>query len=131
LLSLRHQTLIIPAVISLVLFVATSYILYPLWQRYQARYSQYLPLDSLSSQTSSLRARMLGWLNPWRRRLQDRLVVAGGGGETASDAGFDSDDGEELSQVGDEAELAARRDLERRGSWRGGEADSGRRLSRE
>lgn len=31
----------------------------------------------------------------WRRRLQDRLVIA----DADSDAGFDSDDGEELGDV--------------------------------
>ncbi|KAK3686017.1 hypothetical protein B0T22DRAFT_238677 [Podospora appendiculata] len=95
------KTLIIPALISLIIFLLSTFVIIPLWQRYRNRYSQYLPLDSITSGTSSIRARIQNgiarWLVPsaWRQRLQDRLVVA----EHGSDAGFDSDDGEELGEV--------------------------------
>jgi hypothetical protein len=39
------QILIVPAVISLVLFVALQYVLGPLWRRYRMGYSRILPLD--------------------------------------------------------------------------------------
>ena len=125
-LILGAQTLAVPAIISLILFVVSTYVLYPLWQRYRNRYSQYLPLDTLSSQTSSLRARLqngLGSLllpSAWRQRARDRLVV---GGDTGSDVDYDSDEGEELGAVDE----SRRRALESRGT----SIDSNRRLSRE
>ncbi|KAK1760718.1 electron transport complex subunit C [Echria macrotheca] len=95
------KTLIAPAIISLILFLLSTYVLYPLWQHYRTRYSNYLPLETISSQTSSLRTRIQDaiarFLAPslWRRSVTDTLVVA----ESGSDAGFDSDDGEELGAV--------------------------------
>ncbi|KAK0635326.1 hypothetical protein B0T17DRAFT_502878 [Bombardia bombarda] len=95
------KTLVVPALISLILFLASTYVFIPLWQRYRNRYSQYLPLETISSQTSSIRARVQGFFgrllvpSSWRQRLQDRLVVA----ERGSDAGYDSDEGEELGDV--------------------------------
>ncbi|KAH8887486.1 hypothetical protein GQ53DRAFT_296891 [Thozetella sp. PMI_491] len=120
------KTLIVPALISLILFLGTTYVIFPLWQRYRNRYSQYLPLESISNQTSSLRARIQNGIgnmlvpSSWRQRLHDRLVV---GGETASDAGYDSEEGEELGDV----DGARSRDL---GSRDNG-IDSNRRLSRD
>jgi hypothetical protein len=95
------QTLIAPAIISLILFLLSTYVLYPLWQHYRNRYSNYLPLETISNRTSSLRVRVQDaiakFLTPslWRRSVTDTLVVA----ESGSDAGFDSDDGEELGAV--------------------------------
>ncbi|KAK3325644.1 hypothetical protein B0H66DRAFT_599797 [Apodospora peruviana] len=95
------KTLIIPAVISLIIFLVSTYLLIPLWRRYRNRYSQYLPLESISNGTSSLRARVqngiAGLMVPstWRQRLQDRLVVA----DSNEDADYDSEDGEELGVV--------------------------------
>lgn len=121
------QTLIVPAVISLILFLASTYVFIPLWRRYQARYSQYLPLETISNHTSSFRSRvqdaMGRWLVPsqWRFRLGERLGQA----DDASDAGFSSD-GEELDDVlDDERRRALSLDP------RGDRIDSIRRLSRE
>jgi hypothetical protein len=121
---LRSQTLIVPAVISLVLFLVATFVLVPLWQRYRNRYSQYLPLETISNQTLSLRARMqsaiLRFMAPsaWRARASDGIVVA----ERNS---FDSEEGEELGDVDD---TIARRVLDQQ---RGDPVDSTRRLSRE
>ncbi|GAB1314332.1 hypothetical protein MFIFM68171_04542 [Madurella fahalii] len=119
------KTLIVPAVISLILFLVTTYAVIPLWQRYRNRYSQYLPLETISNQTLSLRARMQGAMarfmmpSAWRARVSDHLVVA----ERSS---FDSDEGEELGEVD---EPTARRVLDHR---RDNDAiDSTRRLSRD
>ena len=98
----------------------------PFWQRYRSRYSQYLPLETISNQTSSLRHRIQnaigGFLVPsvWRQRLQERLVVAGDNG---SDIDYDSDEGEELGDMDDDQRL------ESMDSSRG--PDTARRLSRE
>ncbi|KAK3373991.1 hypothetical protein B0T24DRAFT_283908 [Lasiosphaeria ovina] len=94
------KTLIVPALISLILFLATTYLIIPFWQRYRTRYSQYLPLETISNQTLSIRARVQNGIanflvpSTWRQRLQDRIAVA-----DPSDAGFDSDEGEELGEV--------------------------------
>lgn len=129
------QTLIVPAVIALLVFVVATYVLFPLWQRYRSsRYGAYLPLESISSGTLSLRYRVQNaitrWLVPstWRERIQDRLVVAVGPG---SDSGYNSDEGEELDQVPEDDDIRAR--LEREASQRrnSGRPDLERRLSRE
>ncbi|KAI5867276.1 hypothetical protein GGS23DRAFT_168627 [Durotheca rogersii] len=125
------KTIIVPAVISLILFVLSTYVLVPLWQRYRGRYSQYLPLESISNHTSTLRGRiqntMTRWLVPsrWRRRrnVGDRLVV---GADEASDLGLSSEDGEELDEVDDERRHAL--SLDTRNAER---IDSAGRLSRD
>ncbi|KAF4973956.1 hypothetical protein FZEAL_9084 [Fusarium zealandicum] len=99
------KTLIVPAVISLLLFVLFTYVFIPLWRRY-ARYSQYLPLDSLSSQTSSLFERIASRIAAWRSRREVAFAS-----DTGSEDGLDDDDGEELGHV-DEA------------TWRQMEADT-------
>jgi hypothetical protein len=124
LLTTLPQTLIIPALISLIIYLSSTYILLPLWQRHRSRTAHYLPLapslDSLSSRTSSIRARLQSlagrYLVPssWRRRTD--IVSA----EDDDDEGLDFEDGEELGSV--------RLDRERR-HGRGG--DDVRRLSRE
>ncbi|KAH6655357.1 hypothetical protein BKA67DRAFT_657304 [Truncatella angustata] len=122
------KTLIVPAVISLILFIVCSYILVPLWRQYRQRYSQYLPLETISNQTSSFRVRaqhaIAKWLIParWRQSLHGRLVTAEG-----SDAGFDSDDGEELGDVDDDRRHALSLDT----SGRIEHTDTNRRLSRD
>ncbi|KAI1084137.1 hypothetical protein F5B20DRAFT_576281 [Whalleya microplaca] len=99
------KTLVIPAVISLLLFLISTYVLIPLWRRYRARYSQYLPLDSISNHTSSIRGRvqdaLARWMVPsrWRIGGRDRVVI---GADDTSDLGFSSEDGEELDDVDDD-----------------------------
>ncbi|KAL2138941.1 hypothetical protein VTI28DRAFT_6006 [Corynascus sepedonium] len=118
------KTLIVPAIISLILFLVTTFVLIPLWQRYRNRYSQYLPLETISNQTLTLRARLHGavvrFLAPstWRARASDGVAVA----ERSS---FDSEDGEELDDVD---ESIARGALSQQS---GDHIDSTRRLSRD
>ncbi|KAK4193098.1 hypothetical protein QBC35DRAFT_482620, partial [Podospora australis] len=94
------KTLIVPALISLIIFLVFSFVLFPLWQRYRNRYSQYLPLDTISNGTSSIRARIQGSISRfflpyvWRPTLSDRITVAGR-------SSFGSEDGEELGDVDD------------------------------
>ncbi|CAJ2507413.1 Uu.00g085990.m01.CDS01 [Anthostomella pinea] len=120
------KTLIIPAVISLILFLVSTFVLVPLWRRYRSRYSQYLPLESISNRTSSVRARvqdaMARWLIPSRWRVGDRLVI---GGDTESDQGYSSEDGEELDDVIGDHHDALSPDT------RNQQTDSMRRLSRD
>ncbi len=90
-----RQTLLVPAVTSLIIFLFLTYALLPTWRRYRNRYSQYMPLDGFSDRTSSLRTRITDRLSrlrlPWRR---DREVVSATGGTV-----HDLSDGEELGDV--------------------------------
>ncbi|KAL4898496.1 hypothetical protein BDV59DRAFT_167006 [Aspergillus ambiguus] len=52
------KTIIIPAVISLALYVLLSFVIAPFFRRYHQRYSQYLPLHRISAHTHSLRDRI-------------------------------------------------------------------------
>ncbi|KAL2152007.1 hypothetical protein VTH82DRAFT_5191 [Thermothelomyces myriococcoides] len=118
------KTLIVPAVISLILFLVTSFVLVPLWQRYRNRYSQYLPLETISNQTLSLRARLYGLMvrllapSTWRNRATNRVAVA-------DRSSFDSDDGEELENVDENASRG------RLSQQSGNSIDSTTRLSRD
>ncbi|KAI1103256.1 hypothetical protein F4804DRAFT_235322 [Jackrogersella minutella] len=122
------KTLIIPAVISLILFLLSNYVLVPLWRHYRARYSQYLPLDTISNHTSTLRGRiqdtLARWLVPstWRFTTRDRVVI----GDNESDIGFSSEEGEELDDVDDDRRHALSLDTHNPDG-----ADSLRRLSRD
>ncbi|KAF3771011.1 hypothetical protein M406DRAFT_354669 [Cryphonectria parasitica EP155] len=129
------KTLIVPAITALLVFLLATYILLPLWQRYRSsRYGAYLPLESISSGTISLRYRVQNaitrWIVPstWRERIQDRLVVAVG---TGSDNGYNSDEGEELDEVPEDEDMRARLEREARRSRSSGRPDLERRLSRD
>ncbi|XXH00579.1 Checkpoint protein hus1 [Hypoxylon texense] len=123
------KTLIVPAVISLILFLVSTYVLVPLWRFYHARYSHYLPLDTISNHTTSLRVRIQDaiarWLIPsrWRFGGGDRVVV---GADDASDLGFSSEEGEELDEVDDDRRHALSLDARHVDG-----TDSMRRLSRD
>ncbi|KAL2021197.1 hypothetical protein VTK56DRAFT_7384 [Thermocarpiscus australiensis] len=99
------KTLIIPALVALIVFIVSTQVLVPLWKRYRNRYGQYLPLETISNQTLSVRARMQNAVSrllapsAWRVRVSHRLVA----GDRGS---FDSEEGEELGEVD---ESAARR----------------------
>lgn len=131
----RSQTLVVPAIIALLVFLLVTYVLLPLWQRYRSsRYGAYLPLETISSGTLSLRYRVQNaiarWIVPstWRERIQDRLVVAVSPG---SDNGYNSDEGEELDEVPEDEDMRARLESEARRSRSSGRPDLERRLSRE
>lgn len=123
----RHtQTLVVPAVISLVIFAIFTFALVPLWTRYRSRYSQYIPVERISNHTLSLRGRIQGAIGRWVAPSyfsRDGVLVG-----DASDAGFSSDDGEELDNVLDDDDYP-------RGvlsmHHRAHQDDSNRRLSRE
>jgi len=123
------KTLIVPAIISLILYLLLSYLIIPLWKRYRGRYSQYLPLDTISTRTTSLRQRVqstaVRFLLPssWRSDFgRNRYTVSA---EDGSGSDFDEDDGEELYEVNDNRREALSLDARRGGD------DDGRRLSRD
>ncbi|KAI8951493.1 hypothetical protein F4801DRAFT_290708 [Xylaria longipes] len=122
------KTLLIPAVISLLLFLLLSYLILPLWRYYRNRYGQYLPLDTISTQTTSLRiriqdaiARWISSTSRWRLRNRDRVAVA----DDESDVGFSSEEGEELNDVDEDRRHALSLDTHHQ------HTNSNRRLSRD
>jgi hypothetical protein len=118
----------VPAIISLILYLIISYLLVPIWKRYRGRYSNYLPLDTISTQTTSWRQKiqsaLIGLLIPsrWQEHFnQNRYTVS------AEDGGsdFDENEGEELYDVDERRREALSLDARR------GRDDDGRRLSRD
>ncbi|KAH7377946.1 hypothetical protein BKA64DRAFT_766611 [Cadophora sp. MPI-SDFR-AT-0126] len=123
------KTLLIPAIISLILYLLVSYVVVPIWKRYRGKYSQYLPLDTISTQTSSIRQRILDaiarWVLPsaWRSHFnRDQYTVSA---QDGSGSDFDEEEGEELYEVDDNRREALSLDARR------GRDDDGRRLSRD
>lgn len=120
------QTLILPALISLALYLMLSYLIVPVWKRYRARYSQYVPLDRIATHTSSLRQRLQSGIvriilpsSPWRLDHNTHRFSATPEEGTPSD-----DEGEELYEVDQNRREALSLDA-RRGE------DVGPRLSRD
>ncbi|KAJ9231407.1 hypothetical protein DTO027B5_6276 [Paecilomyces variotii] len=70
------KTLVVPALISLALYLLLSFLIIPFFRRYHQRYSQYLPLQTISVHTSSLRDRLADALmhlflpSTWRREAR-------------------------------------------------------------
>ncbi|KAM0479903.1 hypothetical protein ACHAPX_004481 [Trichoderma viride] len=115
------KTLVIPAVISLILFLILTFVVVPIWRHYRVRYSQYLPIDAISEHTTG-----------WRYRITNRLIRIASAPltwrrnrEVASGA-VDLEEGEELGEIDDDI----RQVLEAIARSRQG-AESTRRLSRE
>ncbi|KAI1817193.1 hypothetical protein GGS20DRAFT_79217 [Poronia punctata] len=121
------KTLFIPAIISLVIFLSLTYLIVPLWRQYRNRYSQYLPIDTISTRTASLRIRVqnaiINWITSsrWRFGRRERVEVA----DDESDISFSSDEGEELNDVGEDRRHALSLDTRHQ------QVDSDRRLSRD
>ncbi|EEA18893.1 hypothetical protein TMatcc_010563 [Talaromyces marneffei ATCC 18224] len=75
------KTLIIPASISLIIYLLLSYILLPFFRRYRQRYANYLPISAISAQTLPIRERIADSLMQfflptasWRQRLVPRFM---------------------------------------------------------
>ncbi|KAJ5139067.1 uncharacterized protein N7515_003915 [Penicillium bovifimosum] len=117
------KTILIPAAIALSIYILLSCILIPIFRRYHQRYSQYLPLHSISAHTRSLRDRIadqvMYFFLPsrwrWGARINDHDNVS-----------IDDEEGEVLT--GMNADSARRGALERR---RDSLAEAEIRLSRE
>lgn len=94
------KALILPAIIALILYLALAFVVIPFWRHHRERYSHYVPLNSLSTQTSGLRDRLadgiatLVFNPPWRVNRGDQIVNTDGGSEDGV-----SIDGEELGTV--------------------------------
>ncbi|KAL3425748.1 hypothetical protein PVAG01_02539 [Phlyctema vagabunda] len=123
------KTLVIPALISLILYVIVSFVIVPVWKRYRVRYSQYLPIESISTRTSSLRQRTQdaiarfilpsAWTAEYRQHRYPLSAEDGFGSELGDN------EGEELFEVDDNRREALSLDARR-----GRDIDD-RRLSRD
>ncbi|KAJ5099184.1 hypothetical protein N7532_006185 [Penicillium argentinense] len=116
------KTILIPASIALTVYVLFSFLIIPFFRRYQQRYSQYLPLHTISAHTLSLRDRMADVVmrlflpSSWRR---------GANIEDHDNISIDDEEGELMTGMNMDA--ARREALEQRRST----AESQSRLSRE
>ncbi|KAJ5612342.1 hypothetical protein N7510_005536 [Penicillium lagena] len=116
------QTILIPAVIALTVYLLFSFVIIPYFWRYHQRYSQYLPLHSISAHTLSLRDRIadgvMRFFLPasWRARVAD----------DHENISIDDEEGEIM--VGMNMNSARREALERRRSTA---AEAEGRLSRD
>lgn len=120
------QTLILPAAISLSIFLALSYVLVPIWQKHRAKYSRYLPLETISTQTTSLRQRVQSaiarWVLPsvWRSEHSNWNGFA-----VSAEDNSDTEEGEELYDIDERRREALSLDASRIHDG------DGRRLSRD
>ncbi|KAF2811831.1 uncharacterized protein BDZ99DRAFT_281292 [Mytilinidion resinicola] len=128
------KTILVPALVSLIVYLLLTHLVLPFVRRHRHRYNQYLPvqggLDSISSGTSSLRQRASDALyaffvpSSWRRR---HAVVDGSyASDNHEDELFDDEEGEGM--VGFDIDERRREALERR---RSGVGEEDRRLSRD
>jgi hypothetical protein len=123
---------LVPGLISLVLYVLLSFAIIPLYRRHRQRYSQYLPLETISQHTSSLRSRISdaivrfilpsAWLHG---RPPGGRYSAGDGDGDGDGSWFDEEEGEGL--VGFDVDIQRRERLERSDD----NEHSDRRLSRD
>jgi len=143
--KLHPQSLFLPALIALALFLLLTYVLVPAYRRHRQRYAQYQPVGapswaaSLSPSTSSLRQRFTAvvmtvvvpsrWAE-WRVLRRGRRVVDAEGerpdeemGDMADDTDLDDDDDEGAMVPGRRDAVSLDQQL--------GRVDSDRRLSRE
>ncbi|KAF7718706.1 Uncharacterized protein PECH_001487 [Penicillium ucsense] len=111
------KTILIPACIALTIYILFSCLIIPFFRRYHQRYSQYLPLNTLSAHTVSLRDRLADSImhlflrSTWRR---SPATHAGYGNEHEHEhdnVSIDEEQGEMMVGMGegDRAANAARR----------------------
>ncbi|EAW08628.1 uncharacterized protein ACLA_095610 [Aspergillus clavatus NRRL 1] len=116
------KTLLVPALISLALYLLISFLIVPFFRRYHQRYSQYLPLQTISAHTLSLRDRIADTVmrfflpSSWRRQVDNQH----------DNISISDEEGEIM--VGMDMDPARREALERRRSTA---ADAESRLSRD
>ncbi|KAJ5753753.1 uncharacterized protein N7511_007906 [Penicillium nucicola] len=108
---------------TLTIYLLTTCLILPIFRRYHARYSQYLPLHNISAHTLSLRDRIADAL--MRFFLRSRGAHAHMGDHEDDNISIDDEEGEILVRM--EMDAARREVLERRGGNGGseGETESG------
>lgn len=124
------QTIFVPALISLILYVAFTYAIIPFYRQHRQRYSHYLPLNAISTRTSSFRERasdaLMNFLLPTSWRREPRAFNGRYPGDDSDDGLFDDAEGEGM--VGFDIDESRRQAIQRTGS---GGPEEDRRLSRD
>ncbi|KAI9882938.1 MAG: Processing alpha glucosidase I [Watsoniomyces obsoletus] len=110
------QTIFVPALISLALYLLLSLVIVPFARSHRHRYDQYLPLDALSTRTMSLRQRIAdslttlvlpstwgfparGAADSWPSRARRGSLSDSDDDSDEDDGIFDPEDGEHLVGV--------------------------------
>jgi hypothetical protein len=89
-----RQAIFIPAIIAVVLYALLAYAIIPLVKRHRERYSQYIPLDSISRGTNGLRDRISNTITAWvvpRRHLVFDAADSRRGSASGDDFIYDGD----------------------------------------
>ncbi|KAK5122855.1 hypothetical protein LTR85_003770 [Meristemomyces frigidus] len=125
------KAIFFPAVIAAALYLLLAYLIVPLYRRHRERYSQYLPLGTITERTSSLRSRignaLTNFILPSSMRWRRDVVVDGRRGSgSGDDLAFGEEEGE--SMIGFDVNRLPRGRDERGGRV---EIDTQRRLSRD
>ncbi|TKA65442.1 hypothetical protein B0A49_10770 [Cryomyces minteri] len=107
------KTIMVPAVTSLFLYLLVTYAILPLIQNHRNRYQQYLPLNAISTSTTSLRHRIADTFTAFvlPNRMKQRTVVDGSRGTGSEEELFGDDEGE--SMVGFDINQQRREALDR------------------
>ncbi|EED12508.1 conserved hypothetical protein [Talaromyces stipitatus ATCC 10500] len=111
------KTLLIPAFISLSIYLLLSHLLLPFFRRYRQRYANYLPLSTISAQTLPIRERIADALMhfflptaSWRRRLPRFMRSSTGPEDEDDDSSVDHnrpDNNDSISIFDEEGENMA------------------------
>ena len=88
----RHQILFVPALVAAFLYFFLAYALLPLIRKHRARYNQYLPLDTISSTSTTLRDRFSDFIT---RLARPPGQVVDGREDTDGDV-FGDEEGESM-----------------------------------
>ncbi|SMQ54829.1 unnamed protein product [Zymoseptoria tritici ST99CH_3D7] len=93
------QVIAIPAFIAAGLYALIAFAIIPLIRNHRERYSQYLPMASISSSTSSIRDRITNTLTMWivpRRHLVHDAEGWRRGSSSGDEAVFEDADGDQM-----------------------------------
>ncbi|KAI9695573.1 MAG: hypothetical protein M1836_006413 [Candelina mexicana] len=120
------KTILTPALVSLFLYILSSYVLLPIYRTHRSRYQSYIPLPTnLTTTTDNLRQRLTSFLLPSSRR--QRNVYHSTSSESESEGLFSEEEGEGMVRF--EISEGRREALAREGRMGGTEGDG--RLSRD
>lgn len=123
------QAVFIPAIIAAALYAIGAYVIVPAVKRYRSRYSQYLPLDSISQHTHSIRDRIADTITrlvvPRRMTVVD--AVGSRRGSVNGEEDLEASDGDRMFGFDDVNRCdrqvrGANVDTGRGQGWRGGES---------
>ncbi|CZT18849.1 uncharacterized protein RCC_04694 [Ramularia collo-cygni] len=93
--SETFKAVFIPAMIAVILYALLAFVIMPMHKRHRERYAQYMPLDSISRGTNSLRDRISSTITAWvvpRRHLVFDAADSRRGSASGDDFVYDGDE---------------------------------------